>query len=268
MNEMAPHSFADEQPWGHYQPRGLTGLLMRVVRSRRMRKRLQRLTKTGPIYDIVWQGLKVRCHTADNATERALVLRSQHVNREEISLLMAELSEGGTFLDVGANNGVFSLSASAKASRVIAIEPNPLMVKRLRFNIAANGLTNIAVVQLAVGDAPGNATLYQHPIDLGRSSITEETKGQPISVGVQTLAQILADQNVSQIDAMKIDVEGFEDRVLLPFIDSAPRSLWPRAILMEIVHGYRWHDACFHRLLQAGYAVKWQSSMDALLILK
>jgi hypothetical protein len=45
---------------------------------------------------------------------------------------------------------------------------------------------------------------------------------------MEPLAHIIAAAGVNRIDTMKIDIEGFEDRALMPFIATAPRSLWPR----------------------------------------
>ena len=47
------------------------------------------------------------------------------------------------------------------------------------------------------------------------------------------LQRILADAAVDHVDALKIDIEGFEDRVLTPFFKDAPQGLWPRAIVIE-----------------------------------
>jgi hypothetical protein len=38
---------------------------------------------------------------------------------------------------------------------------------------------------------------------------------------------------VDTIDALKIDVEGFEDIILGPFFRDAPQTMWPRMIVIE-----------------------------------
>ena len=53
------------------------------------------------------------------------------------------LAAGGsfTFVDVGANVGLYSLFVATRArsrARILALEPQPGIVDRLRFNLAAN----------------------------------------------------------------------------------------------------------------------------------
>ena len=52
---------------------------------------------------------------------------------------------------------------------------------------------------------------------------------------------------------MKIDVEGFEDRVIVPLIEAGDRSLWPKRIQIETVHRSLWQDDCLARLKAVGY---------------
>lgn len=57
-----------------------------------------------------------------------------------------------------------------------------------------------------------------------------------IMVPVRPLASILVDADMRNIDVMKIDIEGFEGKVLTRFFSEAPRNLWPRYICAEITH--------------------------------
>ena len=54
------------------------------------------------------------------------------------------------------------------------------------------------------------------------------------------LQRILDDAGVDHVDALKIDVEGFEDRVLTGFFKDAPQSLWPRAVVIEHLSRNEW----------------------------
>ncbi len=54
-----------------------------------------------------------------------------------------------------------------------------------------------------------------------------------------------------RIDAMKMDIEGFEDRVLPPFFETAPRSLWPRLLILEA-----WTGAIRDLCVARGYRVR------------
>ena len=67
-------------------------------------------------------------------------------------------------------------------------------------------------------------------------------------------SHILGDAGAAKIDALKIDVEGFEDRVLTPFFEQAPQALWPRAIVIEHLSRNEWQDDCIADMLAKGYA--------------
>ena len=47
------------------------------------------------------------------------------------------------------------------------------------------------------------------------------------------MADYLAERSIERLDAMKIDVEGLEHRILTPFFATAPKSCWPRCLIVE-----------------------------------
>jgi tRNA G37 N-methylase Trm5 len=77
------------------------------------------------------------------------------------------LHPGGTFVDVGAHIGYYSLEAAplvGPGGRVIAVEPNPETVRRLRDNIGASGATNVVSVQpVACSDVEATLDLFAAP---------------------------------------------------------------------------------------------------------
>lgn len=62
--------------------------------------------------------------------------------RLERKLFLSALRPGGTVLDVGANIGIYSLLASKRGARVIAIEADPTNAQALRQNLERNRLTD------------------------------------------------------------------------------------------------------------------------------
>ena len=54
------------------------------------------------------------------------------------------------------------------------------------------------------------------------------TQGRGVVVRCRPLLAVVTEAGLAGIDALKIDVEGFEDKVLVPFFRDAPPSLWPR----------------------------------------
>jgi FkbM family methyltransferase len=261
-----------QQPWGYYAPRGLTALslsLQSKILSRRLNKRLLRWKLLPSVYDVSRFGVKLRCRAGDNFTERAILFDQS--GKEEMGHLLQELEAGDTFIDLGANCGIFSLTASkivGMSGRVLAIEPNPAMVERLRFNIEANAFDNITIVEAAIGDSIGEAKFHLFERQLGRSRLVRDTGGPSITVPVKPLTNVCTELAITRIGAIKIDIEGYEDRALLPFFRSAPKSLWPRAILMEISSAHAWREDCLNLLQEMGFEIKWRSKRDALLVIK
>ncbi len=114
---------------------------------------------------------------------------------------------------------------------MIAIEPHPVTHARLAFNRAASGFTQVTLVAAAAGPSDGELMIETDGDNLGASHIvTGELSGRAIKVPSLRLQQILDDAGVTHVDALKIDVEGFEDRVLTGFFKQAPprcgRARW------------------------------------------
>jgi FkbM family methyltransferase len=194
---------------------------------------------------------------------------------EELGLITADLRPGDTFVDVGANTGLFALHAARKVGptgKVLAIEPNPSIVGQLRSTMT--GLANVSIDQVAVGDKRGTATLHvfkQHTrsslLKDGRASrytLDERNRVEPITVEVEPLLSILSRRGIEKIDALKIDIEGYEDRALMPFFEAAPENLWPRRVLMER-SPHVWEQDCIAFMHSLGYASMWEGRGDVLL---
>jgi hypothetical protein len=80
------------------------------------------------------------------------------------------------------------------------------------------------------------------------------------------LQRILDDSGVTHVDALKIDVEGYEDRVLTGFFRSTPPSLWPRAIVIEHLSRNEWLEDCIADMLARGYAETARTRSNTLLV--
>ncbi len=136
-------------------------------------------------------------------------------------ILLNQLRPGGTFIDIGANNGYFSVLASSivgATGRVVAIEPQPDAVRRLHNNITLNSCNqNVEIHQVAVGVGGPTTHMSVDNFEDGRSSLVYGG-GKKIVVPLVPLDDILG--NLSP-NLLKIDVEGYELEVL----ESAARTL-------------------------------------------
>jgi FkbM family methyltransferase len=128
---------------------------------------------------------------------------------------------GGTFIDVGSHIGFFALSAAhiaGPAGHVLAIEPNPETLIRLRANVRESH-ANVSVVPVACSDRAGNLKFYTSPGNSGASSLSEVLagrwgKGHQYLVPARSLDDIVREAGLDRIDLIKIDVEGAEYLVL------------------------------------------------------
>lgn len=135
------------------------------------------------------------------------------------------LSPGNFAIDVGANVGIITLVMSkcvGESGVVWACEPNPAYVDKLRRNLALNRIPNVQVFEAAVSDRAGQARLAvpRDPVHAAGGSLgagMHEHLKDAIEIPVQTvrLDELVASGSPKrQVDLIKIDVEGYEAKVL------------------------------------------------------
>ena len=221
------------------------------------------------IMDVIRNGFRLRLSVTDNGTDRTMLFSPHCFGSREVGIVLGWLKPGGIFVDVGANTGFFALIAAravGDTGRVVAIEPNPRLVKRLRYHLDINGFFGARVLPVAVG-AQSKKVPFQFSkkhMDTGAvgevAAAWEET--QTVDVPMSPLHQIL--EEYTKIDVLKVDVEGYEDRVLVPFFEAAPKKLWPRFVMLEHCNRRLWKKDCVKHLQAVGYKkisvpTKWDS---------
>ncbi|MBS1069826.1 FkbM family methyltransferase [Gluconobacter cerinus] len=223
-------------------------------------ERFKRDCSSGPV-DATLFGLKVRFYPHDNQTDAKSAVCGACYNHRELKWLRRHLPKGGTFVDVGANMGFFSLYAAQRDARVIAIEPNPVLFGRLATNMRLNGM-RADLLRVAVGDQEGSGQLVQVNGDFGGGRMGA---GHGAPVQIRPLLDILQRCDVTAVHALKIDIEGYEDRALLPFFREAPATFWPDHLIMEDTEHGRWAQDVFPVLRRCGYERRARSRGNILL---
>lgn len=264
-------------PFGTYRARGLARFAWRLADwhdlAPTLRKKLRAVVArlfAGP-FDAEVEGIRFRLYPGSNYDDRKILARQRLPERAERRFLAAHLRPGTVFVDVGANVGSYSLAAARCGATVLAVEANPETAGRLAFNIAANGLAGIDLATVAVGERRGTMELWSEPSNCGFATLlpdlTEEWQGdwRPRQVRVEPLAEILVSYGVTRVDVLKVDVEGYEDRVLLPYIRSADPSGHPGAILLETNCREHWQEDCLAVLAASGYRVEGETKDNVLL---
>lgn len=118
--------------------------------------------------------------------------------------------EGDTVVDVGAGTGWETLSFSRMvgiSGRVISIEAHPKVFGCLSRMRRENRLDNVTLVHSAVADRGGEVTLSDSPEHEGNSIIGEFSG---IRVACTTLDDIFRSFELSQVDFLKMNIEGAE----------------------------------------------------------
>jgi len=96
--------------------------------------------------------------------EMLKIFESGRIYEPEVSsYIMKNLKLGETFMDIGANNGYYTILAAdlvGPKGKVISLEPNPKAFQRLLHNIEINNLKNVIPLNIALSDKDGKAILY------------------------------------------------------------------------------------------------------------
>jgi FkbM family methyltransferase len=262
-------------PFGAFAPTAAQAAIISLAQRTRLKRgafrpmlsRLVNLLRAGPV-DIQYQGAPFRFYHQISATERGALFNPDY-NLEELDFLRAHIPHGGVFVDVGANVGTYAMVLArhvGSSGKAIAVEPHPVIHARLAFNCAAARYTQVILVAAAAGASDGELMIETDGDNLGASHVVDgKPSGSAFKVPSLRLLRILEDAGVSHIDALKIDVEGYEDRVLTGFFKHAPPSLWPGAVVIEHLSHNEWLEDCIADMLRRGYAETGKTRSNTLL---
>ena len=196
-------------------------------------ERLSGLFNVDQEFDIERNGLHWRLNPADYVQMDVFWLGRK--DYYDLYHLERMLHPGDVFLDVGANFGYYSIVLASRLNKqctVHAFEPNPPTLARLRHHVAINDLQDVVQVHdFALSDQEGTAALATKQGNSGATNVVE-SDGASRPVRVTTLDAFCNEQRLTRLDAMKIDVEGFEERVLLGGRQTLSR--WRPVLLLEL----------------------------------
>lgn len=172
-----------------------------------------------------------RAFVLDDLDGTDLVAREMQQGFYEAPLPMLTMAiiarHPGLFLDVGANNGLYSVLAgiTTPSTKVVAFEPYPPVLDVLKSNLQANDLLGrVEIRPIALSDAKGSATLYlpDHQHGLLETSCSLEAGFKPLYQTIEVQKDRL--DNVAlqgPIGLIKADIEGHE----LSFLEGARETV-------------------------------------------
>lgn len=243
-----------------------------------MRAVLRCVSDVGLLPDAVWRrlpangtfavpldrGIEFRyCSSSADQIGRALYWKGvASWEAETIPAFVRMVQRSALFLDIGANTGVYTLLACAvnPAIRVMAFEPVPEIFEVLCRNIALNGWQGRCQARNEAVSSSNGVTAFHVPqskLPTSASLHTRGFRGTPgtlIDVLATTVDAVCGEQE--DVDLIKIDVEGFEDKVLegMPRVlaDSRPAIILecnpdgPYRIIQGLLRQLRYHFFHLH----------------------
>ena len=197
----------------------------------------------------------------------------------EINFIKNNSHDKSIFVDIGANMGLYTqniafLNGPTRKIKIISIEPNPINVNRLKANInlLKSKIRNIKKLVKIINCAVGKDN-YKKKLDfssgLATGNISKSKNDKNcIVVNCRKLYDIIKDEELSYITNLKIDIEGYEDKALIPFFNSAKKSLFPKNILLEHSSSKLWEKDLTKFLIKKGYKIVFKNRSNLALTLK
>jgi FkbM family methyltransferase len=223
-------------------------------------------SSVGPAVDVDVFHCRMRLHPHDNLCEKRVLFTPQFFDASERRFLSERVRPGFTFVDIGANVGAYSLYVGrlcGGSGRIVAVEPDPVIYSRLRYNVDANDLGIITTVPSAVSDETGFVELYLNDHNRGQNSLVVGA-GSALLVPAVTLLELLDAHDIARSDCLKIDIEGAEERVFARFLRDAAPERHPRSIILEQIRDRDLSPAA-ELLLSHGYRILQRTRMNLIL---
>lgn len=156
------------------------------------------------------------------------IMRNNNYEVDMTNQIKEILNPGDVFIDLGANEGFFSIIASSLVGSkgcVIAVEPQQRLWEIIIKNIELNSLSNVQLLPYGIGSNPGMAEMNIYPsLNSGASSLANSFNFKvslkkmrkaiysKSEIAIKTLDQLF--EFSGKIKLIKIDIEGFEFEAL------------------------------------------------------
>ena len=243
--------------------------LGRGAAARRMCSLIRRIVTrglSGPFDVEAFPGQRARLYPDENLSDKRVFAGVQFwdwAERVALGRTVRAAREPVYVVDAGANAGLYTLAIRAEAGdraiRILAIEPDPENLARLRFNLAASGADDVTVAQNALSDCTEEVFVEANHANRGELRLTDS--GTPVTA--RPLLDLIQQAGFPRVDALKIDIEGMEERVLTHYLSHAHRDLWPKTVILEAQRGAETPALAY--MLKNGYRVTERTKMNAVL---
>jgi len=167
--------------------------------------------------------------TSDLITHRLISTGSfENLHLDALDVLLNQASsipgltidQHGTFVDVGANIGIFSIRYSPYFTNVIAVEANPITYQVLSANIAMRQCSNVQAICVGASNVSNSAPIkVDKGGNLGWSSlhdslILQDRATFTVDIKLEPLDNIVGIAPGTRVSLLKLDIEGHEAAAL------------------------------------------------------
>jgi FkbM family methyltransferase len=264
--------------FGHYEPNVIIKTIILITRnigrnwfSKRMIFFLRKIVilVSDDCIDTELFNAKLRLYTKGNVSEKRALFSPQIFEKEERDFISSKCNDHSIFIDIGSNIGLYSFSVGSvyktfKNTKIYSIEPHPFLFQRLKYNASLNMDIPIYPREIALMDKSGKFKLDTPNENLGQGKISHSGQHEVIA---KSLIDFVNDESIESIAAIKIDVEGNEENIIIPFLDIAEKKLLPLIIILE-KNDDAWKTDLLKKLKYKGYIVKQKTRMNYILELR
>ena len=182
-------------------------------------------------------------------------------NLDEIDFIKKNSPNKSVFIDIGSNMGFYTQFIAAiiekkRQIKIISIDALPINNFRLKENLRLlkkkipNIFSLVKIKNCAVGNRNTKLNL-NFSYGLANAFITKNKKD--MSVKCRKLINIVNEEKLKYITNLKIDIEGYEDKVLISFLQSCKKKLIPKNIILEHSEKKIWKNNLIKFLFKFGY---------------
>lgn len=145
------------------------------------------------------------------------LMKDGYYDPDTTKLILEKLEDGDVFVDLGGNEGYFSILASEKVGingKVYYIEPQERLWNVMAKNINKNHCYNVTIIPFAVSNTKNEVDITPTPsINSGSSTLVKENRGRLWKnqrINCTTLDDLFYKKTLKIVKLIKIDIEGFE----------------------------------------------------------
>ena len=157
--------------------------------------------------------IKLSCEYKNPLSLPLYIFDTGSYEENETKIIMECVNENDTILDIGANVGLYTILLNKyKNCTTYSFEPIKYTFDLLNKNLAINGV-NAKVYNIGLSDKNKVENFYFNYKEIAASSmrdLREDNNVEIVKCDIRKLDDFVAEENISNIDFIKIDVEGAE----------------------------------------------------------